>query len=409
MLSVLLFGIGTAYAVYGVADDVPGQDLTWPVICTKTAAPAPAGFPASSLNTNWAISNLSSTTRQLNCSLYTWQSVFVNDFVYDFTQNEVVPDDCAKLVVELNATGNLGLVLKNTDIITGPAVPGTPPSPSQGDYYAGYVICQQVGVSGENVFMNNIYLVDAPLGLASGFNGPTEENGAGTSNLAENNGGTHFAAHDLWLRYYLNNDPTLNANTWNWFIIQAGRNQYGPLGGLKYSTRLLSGILFDENEHSQSINIAFPYELNIINVASILPGAPSFFNPKNCSAIPTVPPSPPCIPTFPKAGYVHVVPKENVTLISGGGTATFALEGTCNYPSGGALCTESGGFYGLVGWSYQRVQASSILGDFDVIHPLLRTYCSNSVFGGSIGSGTGNTSNSCTCAVTSGPVGTVCQ
>ena len=37
MFSVLLLGAGTAHAVYGVADDVPAQDLIIPIICGKDA------------------------------------------------------------------------------------------------------------------------------------------------------------------------------------------------------------------------------------------------------------------------------------------------------------------------------------------------------------------------------------
>ena len=36
ILSVLLVGVGTAYAVIGVGDDVPGQDLVIPFMCGRT-------------------------------------------------------------------------------------------------------------------------------------------------------------------------------------------------------------------------------------------------------------------------------------------------------------------------------------------------------------------------------------
>jgi hypothetical protein len=56
MLSICLFGIGTAYAVTGVADDVPGQDVVFPIICEGTVNAS--GQPVfGSLNTIWAIAD----------------------------------------------------------------------------------------------------------------------------------------------------------------------------------------------------------------------------------------------------------------------------------------------------------------------------------------------------------------
>jgi len=371
ILSVLLAGIGTSYAVYGVPDDVPGQDLVWPFICTKTAGTPAAGMPASSIQTNWAIANLSSKETSAHCSLWSKKSQHIIDFQYDWTGNGVVVDDCNSFLAahpsaktsDLDSDGIADLFLSHAQIIPGNAAAG------QGDYWAGYITCSG---EGGNIFMNNLYLVDPTLGFSSGFNGPSEEDGAGagspgiSSAMGENNGSISFTAHDLFLRYYVNNDDASFQNTWDWWIVLASRNQY--TGIARTSTRSLNGDIWDENEHFQSINIPIPNELNIINASSYFAGAP-MFEPVFCPH----PGDPLCVVSFPKAGYIDVSPTENGTTSVPGDT--FAIVGTCNDPSGqvGGVCQS---FYSIFAWSYERAQASSVLADFDVIHPAFRTYCS---------------------------------
>ncbi|MCX8029946.1 MAG: hypothetical protein N3A59_00005, partial [Thermodesulfovibrionales bacterium] len=61
MLSVLLFGMGTSYAVLGVADDVPGTDVVIPFMCEK----------GGSFNTLWAVGNISSADQSADILVYT--------------------------------------------------------------------------------------------------------------------------------------------------------------------------------------------------------------------------------------------------------------------------------------------------------------------------------------------------
>lgn len=386
MLSVFLVGIGTAHAIFGVPDDVKGQDLVWPMICAKNI-----GSP-NTLNTNWAIADVVGGTPDAagfastaSCTLYSAKSVALVDFEYDWTPLEVVVDDCQSLLVRHPGATTLDLDADGT--------PDLQQTIDTVNYWAGYISCTQVSSSFispgihdvTDRYMNNVYLVDPPLGFASGFNGPSLETG-GAAAMAENASQVSMTAYSVYARYYLNNN---NTNSWNWWIVLLSRNQYNTIA--RTSTRALNGFICDENEHCQSLQIGIPKELNIISVKPYLPGAP-FFTPLGCN----VPPDPPSVgcpgtQTFPKAGFAGLVVTESGTTSVPGNT--FAILGTCNDPSAIAqgTCTS---FYSLFGWSYERAEAGSILANFDVIHPMYRTYCSGGV------SGTGGATNTANCICT---------
>jgi len=358
ILSVFLVGIGTSYAIYGVPDDVPGQDLVWPIMCAKNV-----GAP-NSLNTNWAIADVIGGTPDNNgnvatmaCVVKDIKSVPVFDFGYVWTPLDVVVDNCEALVATMTSNSQTALVQKINGV----------------DYYEGYIQCTQT--TGQlddneiaNRFMNNIYLVDPPLGFASGFNGPSLEDGAaafGASTfLGENSDTVQVTAGRIFARYYLNNAA---ANSWDWWILLMGRNQYNTIN--VSSTRVLNGQVCDEAEHCQSVIIPIPNELNIISVADVLPGAP-------------------LITTFPRAGFAEFTINESGTRNLIGGTGSFSLVGTANNPTLASIP-----YYSMYGWSYERAQAGSVLANFDVVHPIFRTYCS----GGPSGAGASDNLTNCIC------------
>lgn len=364
ILSVLLIGIGTSYAIYGVPDDVPGQDLVWPIICAKSPS------ASNSLNTNWAIADLLGGTPDGNgnvattaCVIKTVKSVPVFDFGYVWTPFDVVVDDCETLVSTLTTNNKAALTVTISGV----------------DYYAGYVQCQQTsGILGENEvenrFMNNLYLIDAPQGFASGFNGPSMEDGSGTpavgNFLGELGDNAQVTAGGIFARYYLNNQ---NANSWDWWILLLGRNQYNTLN--VQSVRVLNGVVCDEAEHCQSVIIQIPDELNIIDVADHLPGAP-------------------LILTYPRAGFGEFEITEDGVRNIQGVPGTFSLTGTSNN-----LVVSPQPFYSLYAWSYERAQAGSVLANYDVIHPMFRTYCS----GGPLGDGASINFTDCICTGTGCP------
>jgi hypothetical protein len=341
ILSVLLIGIGTSYAIYGVPDDVPGQDLVWPIICAKTPV------ASNSLNTNWAIADLVGGTPDANgnvattaCVIKTVRSVPVFDFGYVWTPYDVVVDDCESLVSTLTTNNKTALTVTIGGV----------------DYYAGYVQCQHTnGITGDNFvtnrFMNNLYLIDAPQGFASGFNGPSLEDGSGTpaaSNfLGEFGDQVQITAGQLFARYFINNT---NANSWDWWILLMGRNEYNTIN--VQSTRVLNGSVCDEAEHCQSVIIEIPDELNIIDVAEHLPGAP-------------------LITTYPRAGFGYFTINEQGHRILLGDAGEFTLVGTSN---NGVVSSQP--FYSAYAWSYERAEAGNAFANYDVIHPMFRTYCS---------------------------------
>lgn len=369
MLSILLFGIGTAYAVYGVPDDVPGQDLVWPSICVKTPG------ATNTLNTNWAIAELTGGTpdqngcvAELSCALKSVTSVTVLDFSYCFTPFDVVTDNCAALTAGLTTTQKTAL----TQTYNGIA------------YLSGYIQCTQItGAPVSNPthqivdrFMNNVYIVDTPLGFASGFNGPSLEDGTGafgaSTFLGENGDTVWITAEDVFLRYFINNaDP----NTWDWWILLLGRNQYNTINIT--STRILDGFICDEAEHCLSVSVPIPVELNVINVADFLPGSP-------------------LNTAFPRAGFGRFKVKESGVLSAIGAAGSFTITGTANNP---AVTGKT--YYSMWGWSYQRAVAASLIGDFDVIHPMFRTYC----IGGNTGTGAAEDESTCNCSSTTSGCG----
>jgi hypothetical protein len=355
MLSVLLFGIGTAHAILGVQDDVPGRDLVWPIMCVKTPV------ATNNLNTNWAIADVIGGTPdangilvQANCQLFTQTSTGGIDFTYTWTPFDVVVDNCASLVGSLTASQQISLETTIGGVV----------------YHAGYVKCTQADQSihpmppacptcttnVKNRFMNNEYIVDTPLGFASGFNPPSIENGVTLYDGENGAAPQEVTALNTFFRYYIDNT---DANTWNWWIILAGRNQYGiPIAINTTSTRILDCLNFcDEDEHCQSVPINIPNELNIIDVNEHYPGL-------NLHT------------SYPRAGFAACGIKEsgvrNIVGFNGG----FKLTGTINNPT---LSPSPNGYYSLYGWSYQRVVASAgLIGDFDVVHPMFRQYCTGS-------------------------------
>ena len=376
MLSVLLFGIGTAYAIYGVADDVPGQDLAWPVICAKT----PTG--SNSLNTNWAIADViggrpasDGNITHTSCQIKDSHSRKGPDFDYWWTPLQVVVDTCQNGLdglLDRHPAAKVTVAGAYEPIVN---VGGT-------DYYVLYVTCSQddplgIGYTIWNRFMNNVYLLDPPMGFAAAINGPSLEDGSDAL-IGEAGGSWHMTASNIYARYYINNDTATFPNTWDWLITFLGRNQYGTAAC--FTSRTLTGTICDENEHCTSANIPIPWELNIFNVGPTLPGSP-FFTPlgnHNASVA----------QTFPKAGFYALGITESGAVT---GVGPLTISGTTN--SVNALCQSSPStYYSLFGWSYERAQAASVIGDFDVIHPYFRRYCSGGV------DGTGASQNLGTCA-----------
>jgi len=350
MLSVLLLSGGSAFAVLGVDDNVPGQDFAFPLICA-----VPVTGQTNFENTLYAIPEILGTSIDspdkngnvvyTHCQIKDIHSNVVQDFDIGWTPYDVVTGDCSSLVAPLS-TSQKSALTQTTDGVS---------------YYEGYLECQQItaatGVASvlTNRLLPYVYLVDLPEGFASGFNGPRLEDGSGPF-LGEEGDTIEVTANTLFARYYINNtDP----RSWDWWMILAGRQQYSTINAT--SSRVLNGDVCDESEDCVSLALNLPYQLNIIDVASNLPGAP----------LNTTPP-------LAGFGYFQIQEKGNNIIVG-----PFTITGTINDP----LVTVVPVYYSIYGWSYERAEAGTAAASWDVIHPMDRIYCSGAYDGAS---GAGN-------------------
>lgn len=235
MLSIALFSYGTANAVLGVVDDVPGTDVVVPIICEKGAT----------MNTLWAIADTFGTGATADLVVYDSSSQWVYDDIVDWTELDVLPNDCQSLIAGMSP-------IQQAELET--TIDGK-------TYYVGYVVYYNWDWPSDQ-FISWVYLVDLPKGVASGFNGFQAE-GYLTSQLCERDSVANVnvcqTAYALFPRYLLMNDK---AETWNWWIVMYGDND---------AARTLSGFICNEEEDCISLDIAVPHELNIINVGPYLP------------------------------------------------------------------------------------------------------------------------------------------
>ncbi|MEW6602713.1 MAG: hypothetical protein AB1499_17210 [Nitrospirota bacterium] len=180
-------------------------------------------------------------------------------------------------------------------------------------YYVGYMVYFN-WFSDSDQFIPWVYLVDLVRGFASGYNGFAAEIAVGLSGLGEDNGAAPVTAVALFPRYYIGND---RSETWNWWIVLLGSND---------SDRILGGVICNEEEQCISLSIPIPNELNIIDVEGYIPAI--------------------LHADYPKAGMglFSIVNAADLDIIT------------------------------VLGWSYQRLEASTVSASWDVIHPMHRIY-----------------------------------
>jgi len=370
MLSVLLLGIGTVYAVPGINDDVPGQDIVTPIICGNCGADTICGNgdDSSGLNTLIAIAEVKGGTDLLSGGFPKDQDgltpkVCMHLDIRNRTSCTVLTDDHCWSPFDVEGFDCKALT-KNIGSTMDVTIDGV-------HYNVGYVLFTQTinadeveGVS--NTFVAWQYLVDLSKGFASGINGLSMENGVG-SNLGEDTGGSPITAHSLYPRYYINNnDP----DSWTWWIILAGRNEVGLYGNgpscgntcpAALLTRVLFGNLCNEAEQCIDFGVGIPYEMNVISVGDI---------PQLGAIWPD--------PTAVRKGFAAVGISEEGDTTFG---AHISTVGTIN-PENPICGLNPGEFYSLFGWSYERAKSNTPLpsgfdGSWDVSHQMHRLYCSN--------------------------------
>jgi len=352
MLSVFLFSAGTAFAVFGVNDAVPGQDVVFPIICEGHANPPTSPATFGTLDTLWAIAEKNGGSHFPDSDFVVCADVFVYDSrsilrfdtEYCWTAFDVVTDSCAHILSIMSPNAQELMEVESNGKT----------------FFAGYVIVQQSEAqeSITNRFVPWVYLTDLQKGFASGMNGISAENGTSTNDLGEVNGAVAVAAESIYPRVFILNDK---AETWNWWILLLGRNAYTQLG-LPSFNRVLDCQVCNEEEDCESEVIPIPNELNIINVREHLTSTviPTCFGQSGC----------------PIAGFGRCTIREaGETILFG----QIQIQGTANF--GPIDITAPSPFYSLYGWSYQRAAESTATLSWDVIHEIHRVYCSGVIPG----------------------------
>ena len=368
MLSILLVGTGTAYAVYGVADHVPAETVVIPIICSVDPAPgmsnintsvavAETGLPGNASEVTGCYPPLSDpqiTTPdgklavQLGrIDIFNSCSEFIDDIPVMWSCYDIIALDCKSLMAGLSTTQRARMLID---------VWGKP-------YYAGYVTVAGL-FPAPMVPRDNLiawaYLLDLGLGFASGFNGLAIENGMGPM-MEEDAGAGPITAHTVYPRYFLLND---HPETYNWWIMMLGRNQIGTVycagtDGLPRPivncsdadvARSVTGIVCNEQEDCHSIGFPVPRELNILDMHTELPAS--------------------LHAGWPKAGFAKMTIEEQGQQ-SG---VTIDVTGTLNPDACGL---PPGEYYTADGLSYQRALGTSVQASWDVTHPMHREYCTS--------------------------------
>ncbi len=252
-LCMLLFQ-GTAYAIIGVDDNVPAQELIFPFICEGHIGTD--GHPVlGGLNTLWAFAETEELNTRVRTVAHSRKGVVVFDYDQLLTPLDVGSDTCTRIIANMPPAGAQLLV----QTISGK------------DYFVGYLTLTNIS-GGEDNLIGWVTLSNVPQWAAANFKPYQAEGGADPATFAEGMGAGPIYADSYFLRYYIGNSLS---DTSNWWIVLKGRNYCDsrPAGTCTSLTKL-SGIICNEEEVClSSAGIPVPDRLNIINVENILPGA----------------------------------------------------------------------------------------------------------------------------------------
>ena len=316
MLSICLLGIGTAYAITGVDDEVPASNAVIPFVCQVGGG----------LDTSWLFADVFCSggvpplfNGYVDWAMFNASSIFVQDSFWTITQCGTVTDSACDLISH-DVADPSGMVQ---------TIGGR-------DYYVGYLTVNYEDSSTISWPHTGLtyyaYLIDATKGFASGFAPLIVENGQ-AGDWEEYNPITDHAQAmnaEMYFPRYLFVNSAL-PETFNWWLFlypyvdQSTTNNYA---------RALDGIVCDENENCYSSVVKIPLELNIVDVSKVLPPAlkPAGKNWSGFGAYEV------CEPFYFNTGECD----------------TFDWDAS----------TE--------GWSYERAQGSSLAATWDVMHKIPR-------------------------------------
>ena len=401
MLTALLFGVGTAYAVYGVDDAVPGKTAVIPVICSADSG---------TVDTGWAIADVlgiidPEDTTTLGFGLHAVfhepkNSGVAGDHHFCPTWNDVETDHCLCIMA--------GIGCGPGHVMYAAAPPAQTISGAK--YWIGYVTYQQeqpapacagpgASIDSDELLADRlvtwVYLTDLPNGFASGFNAPSMEGPAEIGTELEENGSRAVAASRIFPRYVVqNNGP--DTHTW-WMLLFGRADLPTKVSGVLAGGRFLSCNIYDEEEGISSVCVSIPNEFNVFDITAAPTGAgcpgsgsinllSGLFSP-----FPAAPPvcgvvsGTPC-PGGPHNGYANCQILENDVFV--GSALPVALTGTTDgngaAPHIAGLLPKSTGQYSFFGWAHEKADGSSTQFNWDVVHPIHRHYCSPDNGGNSI-------------------------
>jgi hypothetical protein len=378
VLSVLLFGIGTAHAVMGVNDDVPGQDIVFPVICGVNNTVDTAFAIADVVGTGTIFSHDYPNNKDYQTDLHLFvlepgTSQEVKNLHFKFTPFDVLTGLCSTIIGQVDAAKKPQLIRNLCD--------------SGGncqDYYVAelrWVQDQNImgGDKPSNRFVSWVTFDDLANGYASGFDGLSMELGVG-GEMEENGSATKssvaIAARRIFPRYVVAGDPTQVPQDHDWWILLFGRADISHMFPQSswIGNRILYCLFYDEDENVASNSIPIPEQLNVIDVDPYVTGLFS---------------------SYAHNGFASCDIQEDGSN-SGVGFHNFGT--TDNDGLVESLLSDSSGYYSFAGWSHAKVEGQTAHASWDVIWPIHRTYCSPLMpVGTTVGKTSEGTYESCGC------------
>jgi hypothetical protein len=289
VMAALMFSVAPSQALNSMPDDVPGTNPLLPFFLVSKA-----GFSANTgLDTLFVVQEISggftkgATKGYLHTVIRNYKSVEVGDTTFPYTPRDVVPFSVRDL-------------LKNYVGVT--QLPGLEITLNGVVYYTGYIDWENyIPLDPTNRAMKNLvafmYLVDLDNGWAAAETAPVWEPAAVADGYHANQ--RHTYTSDLYGAYVLENFSAVglattqarergsavptgtvassfrlmpryflkDANAQTWIPIWSSCNK---LSGTTY-TYPITCFLYDSDENSISVPINIPYELNWLDIRTLLP------------------------------------------------------------------------------------------------------------------------------------------
>jgi len=253
----LILCAGTAYSIEG-----PSAEVVFPFICK-----VPTGFIVNPehLEMVFTIANVTNLDVHVSALVRNFKSVALFDYAVHLTPYDVSSNTCLGVIAMMPAAAKTAMIKTINGV----------------QYYAGYISYDVEEPAsgaligwGQMETLRTVVLfggLNVWLYTDAGFNGVPDfhslVNAATIIHDCPTCPWVIDSNQKLMPRYKIaNNDP----DTHNWWIIMTPSDALTTTLGT--CTRVMEGIICDEQEHCLSIAIPIPDQVNVVNVADILPG-----------------------------------------------------------------------------------------------------------------------------------------